>query len=55
MTVNLSALLSCLTKKKPNPESVKDDFVCRKRGEGRDKAFNYFVLPIKALWGEKKI
>lgn len=55
MTVNLSALLSCLTKKtKTNPESVKEDFVCRKRGEGQDKAFNNIVLLIKAHWKKKK-
>lgn len=43
MTVNLSALL---TKKSNNAE--RKDFVCRKGGEGQDKAFNNFVLLIKA-------
>lgn len=46
MTVNLSALL---TKK-----SGKGGCVCRRRGEGQDKAFSNSLLLIKAYCGEKR-
>lgn len=46
MTVNLSALWSCLTKKK----ALCKRRLCAGRGQGQGEAFDNFVLLIKAHW-----